>query len=221
LTLAVTEFFTSIAGETSWSGLPCTFIRLAGCNLNCKWCDTTYAKKDGKRVNLDEAFGTILDAGTNLVCVTGGEPLMQEETPLLIRKLIRAKKKVLVETNGSFDIGIVSERAHRIVDVKTPGSGESKSFMLDNLGKLTKRDELKFVISNERDFNWTAKFVKKHDLESKCGLLVTPALTPGCDRSEFRILKRLLAERVLTSGIPFRYNIQLHKVIWGARRRGV
>jgi len=219
--LLVSEFYISLAGETSWVGLPCTFIRLAGCNLNCSWCDTPYARQGGEAASVEELAAKAVETGTKLVCVTGGEPLLQQETPKLVKKLLKAGRRVLVETNGSLAIDTLPARAHRIVDVKTPSSGEVKSFLMDNLSRLTTRDEIKFVVANMRDFNWAVRFVKKNDLAERCGLLVSPVWSIGSKPSDDRRFRQTLAEGVLTSGITFRYNLQFHKVIWGARKKGV
>jgi len=219
--LILSELYTSLAGETSWVGLPCTFIRLAGCNLNCSWCDTPYARKGGRAVTVKEVVDNVIKAGTKLVCVTGGEPLLQEETPALARKLLKARRQVLVETNGSISIETIPTRVRRIVDVKTPSSGEVKSFLMDNLRLLTARDELKFVVANMRDFGWVSRFVEKHNLAGRRQLLVSPASGRSGSASEDRVFRQKLAQKIATSGIPFRYNVQLHKVIWGARKRGV
>jgi len=221
MALLVSEIYASLAGETSWVGLPCAFIRLAGCNLNCAWCDTAYARSGGRFVTIRDAVNKVNKTGIKLVCITGGEPLLQEETPSLVTELVRFGLNVLVETNGSIPIKDIPEGAHRIVDVKTPGSGEVKSFIKDNLRFLRPQDELKFVVSSLEDFDWAARFVKKNHLAWRCGLLVSPAWGSGKKMSDERRFRRELARKVVVSGLPFRYNVQLHKVIWGANKKGV
>ena len=221
MALLVSEIYASLAGETSWAGLPCAFIRLTGCNLNCAWCDTAYARSGGNPITIRDAVHKVNKTGIKLVCVTGGEPLLQEETSFLITELLRSGLNVLVETNGSIPIKNIPEGAHRIVDAKTPGSGEVKSFMKDNLRFLRPRDELKFVVSSLKDFDWAARFVKRNRLAGRCGLLVSPAWVSKRKTSDERRFRRELADKVVASGLPFRYNIQLHKVIWGTNKKGV
>jgi len=221
MALLVTEIYTSLAGETSWVGLPCVFIRLAGCNLDCSWCDTIYARDGGKPITINETIGKVKKTGVKLVCVTGGEPLLQKETPMLVRRLLDKGLNVLVETNGSMPIKNIPVRACRIVDVKTPGSGEGGSFLMENLRYLNPRDELKFVVAGLSDFEWAIGFVKKNRLARRCGLLVSPAWGSKKRIADEVRFKRKLAEKVAACGLPFRYNLQLHKVIWDAKKRGV
>lgn len=219
--LVVNEIYTSIEGETSHAGLPCVFVRLTGCNLNCAWCDTAYARNDGREMERADIIRKALQSGAKLVCVTGGEPLLQKETPKLVSGLIRNKKKVLVETNGSMPIQVLPERVRRIVDVKTPSSGESRSFRPENLKWLRRTDELKFVVADMDDFDWAVEFVGKYGLRERCGLLVSPARIEGMKESQRRLFQREVAKKLLTTGINFRYNIQVHKYIWGPKKRGV
>lgn len=219
--LAVSEIFFSIEGETSCIGLPCAFIRLVGCNLDCAWCDTEYARSGGMNLQVDEACDKLLSYGAELVCVTGGEPLLQPDTIPLLKKLIRAKKKVLLETNGSLPLEDVPRGARIIMDVKTPSSGEDKSFFAGNLKRVGKNVELKFVAADRKDFDWSAAFVKKNKLIGKCELLMSPASIGAKSSMENKIFQRELAGWVLTSGVNFRYNIQLHKILWGRNARGV
>ena len=203
--LRVAELFESIQGETSRAGLPCSFVRLAGCNLNCSYCDTAYAREGGEEIPLEDIVAQIEKMGHFHVCVTGGEPLLQKETRSLVSKLIKLGHEVMVETNGSLPINILPRRARRIVDVKSPGSGEGGSFLHENLEWLTPNDELKFVITDLRDFDWAKRFIRRHHLNGRCELLMSPA---------YGILNPAeLAALIIKSGLNIRLNIQLHKML--------
>ncbi len=221
MSLVVNEIYTSIAGETSHAGLPCTFVRLTGCNLDCAWCDTRYARNEGCEMERAEIIQKVTQSGTKRVCVTGGEPLLQKETPGLVSALLRRKKKVLVETNGSMPINSLPDRAHRVVDVKTPSSGQVESFRLENLERLRTRDELKFVVADMDDFDWSVRFVNKHDLDGRCGLLISPVWPEKMNEVHRKRFHKEIAKKLLTTGSNFRYNIQVHKYIWGPGKRGV
>jgi len=219
--LVVNEIYTSIAGETSHAGLPCTFVRLAGCNLDCAWCDTPYARTEGQKMERADIVREVLRSGTTLVCVTGGEPLLQDEAPKLVSALLRRKKKVLVETNGSLPINVLPEGASRIVDAKTPSSGEEGSFRRENIKWLRRRDELKFVVADMKDFDWAVEFVEKYKLEGRCGLLISPAWIEGMSESRRKRFHAEAVKKLLTTGMNFRYNIQVHKYLWGPGKRRV
>lgn len=211
--LFVAEMFSSIQGESSYAGLPCTFIRLAGCNLNCVYCDTVYAREGGKVFSLDRIIKFVRKQSNELVCVTGGEPLLQDAVRDLIAVLIEMEKRVIVETNGSMPINKIPSQAIRVVDVKTPASGEAESFYMRNLEEIKADDEIKFVVCDKRDFVWALDFIKSNTLEKKCKLLISPAYgLVTADKA---------AKWILDSGLDLRLNIQLHKVIWGADARGV
>ena len=211
MALEVSEIFHSIQGESSWSGQPCVFIRLTGCNLRCAYCDTSYAYDQGRFMEIPEILERV-GRSCELVEVTGGEPLIQAETPSLIRGLLDAGHTVLLETNGSIDIGLVDTRCVRIVDVKCPSSGMAGQNDLRNLEKLGAHDELKFVIASREDYEFA------RDLLS--------TLPPARRKINFSpvfgsLAPRSLAEWILEDHLPVRLNLQLHKIIWGPEARGV
>lgn len=209
----ISEMFSSIQGESSWAGLPCTFIRLAGCNLNCIYCDTAYAREGGKVFSLERVIRFVQRNNNELVCVTGGEPLLQDAVRDLISTLIKMGKRVMVETNGSMPIKNISSKAIRVIDVKTPGSGEAESFYMPNLWDIKADDEIKFVVCDRNDFLWAVDFIKSHKVAGKCGILISPAY--GIAEA------KKVAKWILESGLNLRLNLQLHKLIWGAHTRGV
>lgn len=210
--LEVTDIFASIQGESATAGLPCSFVRLSGCNLRCSYCDTKYAWEGGKKMTVASIVAKISEMGHHLVCITGGEPLMQAGAKILIKELLRLGHDVQVETNGSLPIRGLPSRARKIVDVKTPGSGFASSFLKSNLAALSRRDELKFVVSDRKDFDWSVRFIRRHHLEDKCGLLISPVygLNPSA-----------VARWLIESGLEARLNLQLHKIIWGAKAKAV
>ena len=212
MALKVSEIFHSIQGESSWSGQPCAFIRLTGCNLRCAYCDTSYAYEQGRFMEISEILERVRRLRCDLVEVTGGEPLIQEETPSLIGRLLDEGHTVLLETNGSIDIGGVDRRCVRIVDIKCPSSGMAGQNDLRNLKKLRARDELKFVIGSREDYEFAREL-----------LSTFPAVRRKINFSPvFGVLApRSLAEWILHDRLPVRLNLQLHKIIWGPEARGV
>jgi len=217
--LRITEIFHSIQGESTWMGSPCTFVRLTGCPLRCVWCDTEYAFHGGRRMTLDEIVDQVVGIGTPLVEVTGGEPLAHANAFELVRRLADRGLTVLVETSGAFDISPLDPRAHRIMDLKCPGSGESDRNLWSNLDHLTIRDELKFVIADRADYDWSVNVIREHGLDARlqAGTLRAILFSPVWDRIEFRDL----AAWILEDRLPVRFQIQQHKVIWGANVPGV
>ncbi|MHB9097603.1 MAG: radical SAM protein [Syntrophales bacterium] len=213
--LRVNEIFFSIQGESSHAGRPCAFIRLAGCNLRCSYCDTRYAYEEGSMLEISAIERQVSSFGSRLVEITGGEPLLQAETPELIRTLLDRRFTVLLETNGSLDIGIIDERCIRIVDVKCPSSGESGKNRLDNLALITPNDEVKFVIADRADYDYAKGIIAAH-LSCRDGLK-PPLLSPIFGRID----PESLARWILEDHLDVRLQIQLHKVIWGAEKRGV
>jgi len=213
--LKVNEIFHSIQGESSWAGRPCTFVRLAGCNLRCTYCDTTYAYEEGEWMEIPAIESRIEESRCRLIEITGGEPLLQDETPQLIRRLLDKGYTVLLETNGSQDIGIVDERCIRIMDIKCPSSGEADSFYQGNLPKLTATDEIKFVIGGRKDYDYARKIICGQ--LSSVDLLLPPLFSPVSGRMDVESLARW----ILQDKLDVRLQVQLHKVIWGADRRGV
>lgn len=215
MSLSVTEIFASIQGESSHAGRPCSFVRLTGCNLSCKWCDTAYARQGGLPMSLLEILSKVKALGIGLVEVTGGEPLLQAETPLLVKALLDGGFEVLVETNGSFGISRLDRRTKVILDVKCPSSGEAGSFLWENLEALSPHDELKFVIAQNLDFDYAASVLKDHPgVISNCRAVHFSPVFGVCDPA-------LLASWILYERLPVRLGIQLHKYIWDPAQRGV
>ncbi len=211
--LNVCETFTSLMGESTLAGLPAFFIRLTGCNLRCRYCDTLYAYDGGDTRSVaslvDEAHGS----GRELVLVTGGEPLLQENTPALLAGLVEAGLEVLLETNGSLPVAGLDPRVRRIVDLKCPASGMSAHNLWDNLHVLTPRDEVKFVVMGKDDFSWALDVARRHGLTSRVPVLISPVFGA--------VALPEVAAWIVDSGQPLRLNLQLHKYIWGPGARGV
>ena len=208
--LRVTEIFRSIQGESTRAGFPCAFVRLTGCSLRCVWCDTAYAFTGGEDVPVTEAVARVLALGTDLVEVTGGEPLEQDGVYPLMKELLDRGKTVLLETGGHVPLDRVDPRVVKIVDVKCPGSGMEPANLPANLAHLGPRDELKFVIADRADFDWTLAFVRAHGLAGKHALLVSPVFDGAASP-----LATQAAEWIRDSGVPLRLNLQLHKLLWG------
>ena len=210
--LLVNEIFYSIQGESSYAGQPCVFVRLTGCNLRCSYCDTRYAYDEGQNLTIDGIIDRIISYQCRLVEITGGEPLIQKETPDLIYELLEKDFEVLLETNGSMDISPIDTRCAKIVDVKCPSSGEVKKNYLDNLKKISERDEIKFVIGSEEDYRYAKKILFLIDKKKK-----PPILSPVYNIMD----PKRLVEWVLADHIDVRIQIQLHKIIWCSETRGV
>ena len=205
--LRVTEIFKSIQGESTRAGLPCAFVRLTGCALRCVWCDTAYAFHGGREMSVEEAARAALALDTNLVEITGGEPLEQEGVYPLIGRLLDAGRTVLIETGGHLPLDRVDRRAIRIVDVKAPGSGMMHANLPENLDLLQPHDEVKFVLADRRDFDWAIAFVAERDLDRRHTVTFSPVWEslPAAD----------LAAWIRDSGRPIRLGLQLHKILWG------
>jgi len=217
--LRITEIFHSIQGESTWAGLPCTFIRLTGCPLRCVWCDTTYAFHGGQRMTLDEILARVDEIGTPLVELTGGEPLVHRNAFRLADMLLERGYTVLVETSGAVDVAPLDPRVHKIMDLKCPGSGEEGRNLWSNLDHLTGRDEVKFVIRDRRDYEWARDVIRERGLADRvrAGELRALLFSPVWGELDFKDL----AAWVLEDRLPVRYQIQLHKVIWGPNVPGV
>ena len=208
--LRVTEIFLSLQGEASRVGLPTVFVRLTGCPLRCGYCDTDYAFQGGEWLSLGEVVDRVRGHPSPHVTVTGGEPLAQKACQDLLGALCDLGLDVSLETSGALDISVVDRRVARIVDVKTPGSGESERNLWLNLALLTPRDEVKFVLTGESDYLWARAILTKYAIPSRCPVLFSPAwgsLEPT-----------LLAEWVLRDGLPVRMQVQLHKLLWREAR---
>ncbi len=214
MSLLVNEIFYSIQGESIYSGRPCIFVRLTGCNLRCSYCDTRYAYEQGVKMELTEIVSRIANYKCPLVEITGGEPLLQSDTPTLIYRLLENGYEVLMETNGSLDISGVDGRCIKIVDIKCPTSGESDKNDMENLKRLGPKDQVKFVIENRMDYEYA-----KETIDSNCPdfpedqILFSP-MSEG-------IAPAQLAKWILEDNLNVRLHLQLHKIIWPDRKRGV
>lgn len=206
-TLRVTEIFFSLQGETSRVGLPTVFVRLAGCPLRCRWCDTSYSFQGGEGLSLDEILTRVGGWQARHVTVTGGEPLAQKTCHALLTALCDAGYDVSLETSGALDIGGVDPRVSRILDIKAPGSGEVARNRWENLALLTARDEIKLVVAGREDYEWAKRVMAEHDLAARCPVLLSPV--------HGELAARDLAQWMLEDGIAARLQIQLHKVLWG------
>jgi len=214
MALQVNEIFHSIQGESLYAGCPCVFVRLTGCNLRCTYCDTTYAYREGRLCTIAEIMESIRVFSCNLVEVTGGEPLLQPETAVLIKTLLDEGFSVLLETNGSLDIGKLDPRCIRIIDVKCPSSGESGSFLHSNYIRITAQDQIKFVISDRADFDFAVNTIAMMPLTfPRDHILFSPV--------HGRLQPNLLAKWILADRLPVRLHLQLHKTIWPDVERGV
>lgn len=215
MALRVNEIFYSIQGESSYSGQPCVFVRLTGCNLRCSYCDTPYAYTEGEALEIDDIVGRVTAYQCRLVEVTGGEPLMQTETPDLIHRLLAKGFETLMETNGSQDISRVDDRCVKIVDIKCPFSGQTRHNDLRNLLRLTDRDEVKFVISDRDDYEYAKQILSltDSDLCRKNPVHFSPAFG--------RMAPETLAAWILEDHLDVRLHLQVHKVIWPLGQRGV
>ena len=211
--MKVNEIFTSIQGETSFAGLPFTFVRLTGCNLLCSYCDTQYAYEEGTEWSIDRVMDEIQQRGISRVVVTGGEPLLQNETPALCSLLSDKDFIVLLETNGSISIKNIDQRVHRILDLKCPGSGMDAHMDFKNINYLTPRDEVKFIISDRSDFQWALAIIKRYNLEQKPNILMSPA--------HQALHPRELAEWIIQEKLNARLQLQLQKYLWPDKMRGV
>ncbi len=205
--LRLTEIFLSLQGESRSVGWPTVFVRLTGCPLRCGYCDTAYAFHGGDWWSIDAILAEVARHGARHVCVTGGEPLAQKRCIALLEQLCNAGYSVSLETSGALDVSAVDARVHRVIDLKTPGSGELARNRWENLALLTPQDQIKFVICDRADFEWAIACVREHVLHDRCEVLVSPSfgqVQPG-DLAEW-----LLAER-----LPIRFQMQLHKQLWG------
>jgi 7-carboxy-7-deazaguanine synthase len=225
--MVITEIFKSIQGEGTRAGLPCIFVRLTGCNLRCVWCDTEYAFHGGKKFTLDEVLAQVRSlAGQGKSCVplveiTGGEPLLQQETPALAERLLGEGYTVMIETSGERFVGAVPKEVIKIVDVKCPDSGEGGTFDMANLDAVDQMDEIKFVIASRRDYDFARDFIGTHQLPDRVKqVLFSPAFPDPAGRWQ-GLDPRQLAEWILADRSPVRLGLQLHKFIWDPAMKGV
>lgn len=212
--LTVNEIFHSIQGESTFTGEPCVFVRLTACDLRCSWCDTPYAFHEGQKMSIDEVMAIVDQFGTQLVEVTGGEPLLQSDVYPLMDRLLVSGKTVLLETGGHRSIEKVPERVIRIVDVKCPGSGEAEKMDWGNLGRLTTSDQVKFVIKDRTDYEYARDIVSRERLSTRvAAILFSPV--------HGMLEPRILAEWMLADRVAARLQLQAHKYIWSPDTRGV
>jgi len=210
--MKINEMFYSIQGESTYQGFPCFFIRTTGCNLRCSYCDTAYAYNDGYEISPDDVLDEIGKHNPRIIEITGGEPLLQQEIPLLGKELLQNNYTVLLETNGSINIDLFDKKAIRVVDIKCPSSGMNDRMDFTNLQKLTQKDQLKFVIGNREDYEWAKKIIEKYGMYTFPNILFIPVYNSRNSRD--------LAEWILKDNLQVRFQLQLHKVLWGGTIRG-
>lgn len=203
----ITEIFRSLQGESTLAGLATVFVRLTGCPLRCVYCDSAYAFHGGTTYSLDEVMANVDGHGLRHVCVTGGEPLAQRGCLGLLQRLCEQGYRVSLETSGALDIGPVDPRVVRVLDLKTPGSGECERNLWANIDELTGHDQVKFVICDRRDYDWARDIVRRYSLASVCEVLFSPVWETMPPRE--------LADWIVADGIPVRFQLQLHKILWG------
>jgi 7-carboxy-7-deazaguanine synthase len=225
--MVITEIFKSIQGEGTRAGLPCIFVRLTGCNLRCTWCDTEYAFYGGTKYPLAvirEKVGSLAGQGerrTSLVEITGGEPLLQAETPVLAQQLLTDGYTLMVETSGERFVGVLPREVIKIVDVKCPDSGEAGTFDTANLEALDRKDEIKFVISTRRDYDFARDFTLRHALADKVNQVLFSPVFPDPAARWQGLEPRTLVEWILADALPVRLGLQLHKFVWDPATKGV
>ncbi|HME39338.1 MAG TPA: 7-carboxy-7-deazaguanine synthase QueE [Steroidobacteraceae bacterium] len=205
--LRVNEIFLSLQGEADAVGYPTVFVRLTGCPLRCQYCDTAYAFHAGDWLELGAILDKVRGYGPEHVCVTGGEPLAQPNCLKLLERLCDQGFQVSLETSGAIDVAAVDARVSRVIDVKTPGSQESARNRIENFAELTRRDQLKFVICSRDDYDWSKAFLQEHGLSERCRVLFSPSYN--------QVSPTALADWILADRLPVRFQLQLHKVLWG------
>jgi 7-carboxy-7-deazaguanine synthase len=214
VSLKVCEIFYSLQGESTFTGLACTFVRLSGCNLDCSWCDTRYAQEESSCLTIEKIIDQIRGFGCSLVEITGGEPLLQKETPQLISQLLDSNFQVLLETNGSLSIRDIDPRCIKILDIKCPSSNEADTFLYENLTFLTQRDEIKFVVGSRQDYEYArAIVIEKLAQRDQTRIHLSPVFG--------QITPESLAAWMLEDSLPARLSLQQHKIIWNPDQRGV
>lgn len=210
--LKICEIFKSIQGEGLFSGSPTIFVRTTGCNLRCSWCDTKYAYSGGKMMSIKESLKRLKNMKIKRVCITGGEPLLQPLIYKLMRALVNNKYEISIETNGSIDISKIPKKVSIVLDIKCPSSKESKNMDFKNLEILKKKDQCKFVIKDEKDYNYAKRIIKKNKLAKKTNVVFSPLWGTKI---------RKFANLILKDNLDARLSVQLHKIIWGTTKRGV
>ncbi len=209
-TLKISEIFHSLQGESTRVGLPTVFVRLTGCPLRCTWCDSEYAFSGGSRMSVSEVLDRVAQYACHAVCVTGGEPLAQKACLELLRVLCEAGHSVSLETSGALDLAGVDPRVARIMDLKAPGSGEAEKNRWENLDALNGRDEIKFVLASASDYDWARQVLRARRLDEICTVLFAPV--------QGQLEPAQLADWILRDRLPVRFQLQLHKILWGAER---
>ncbi len=207
------EVYASVQGESTFAGLPCTFVRLAGCNLRCRWCDSVYTFTGGQRRSIDDVVSEVAGLGVRLVELTGGEPLVHRQAIPLLERLVAGGHEVLLETSGSRDIGPVPDAVHIIMDLKPPDSGEAAANLWSNIPKLRAKDEVKFVIASRRDYEWSRDVVREHGLDARVAVLFSVAFA--------EVQPAEVVAWMLADAVPARFQLQMHKFIWPEAARGV
>jgi 7-carboxy-7-deazaguanine synthase len=211
--MRITEIYVSVQGETQYAGLPCTLVRTTGCDLRCTYCDSAFAFYGGRDMTLDDIVAEVAKLGAPLVLLTGGEPMLQKEMPALASRLLEGGYRVMIETSGAHALDTLPADVVRIVDIKTPGSGESHRMYWDGLGALRPRDAVKFVLTSEEDYQWAADVIRSRGLAERTEVLLSPM--------HGRIAPEVLVGWMLRDRLPARLNLQLHKYIWSPEARGV
>ena len=210
MALRLTEIFFSLQGEAARAGLPTVFVRLTGCPLRCTWCDTTYSFTGGKPASIESVLAEVAKYPARQICVTGGEPLAQKECLPLLSALCDAGYEVSLETSGALDIAAVDPRVARVIDLKAPDSGEGDKNRWENLGLLTPRDEIKIVVASRTDYEWARELIRERRLDTLCPVLLSPA--------QGLVDPTALAEWILEDGLNVRFQLQLHKLLWGSAK---
>jgi 7-carboxy-7-deazaguanine synthase len=205
--LRINEIFHSLQGEADCVGFPTVFVRLTGCPLRCQYCDTEYAFHAGEWFDLEAVLRKVGGFNAKYVCVTGGEPLAQPNCLKLLERLCNAGYEVSLETSGALDVAAVDARVSRVIDVKTPASNEASRNRIENFAHLSPRDQLKFVICSRADYDWSKEFIRSHGLTDRCRILFSPSYN--------QLSPTLLADWILADRLPVRFQLQLHKVLWG------
>lgn len=208
--LRITEIFHSLQGESRSVGWPTVFVRLTGCPLRCNYCDTEYAFSGGEWLSLEQVLAQVAEFGARHVCVTGGEPLAQRACLELLRRLCDAGYEVSLETSGALDVAAVDARVSKVMDLKTPGSGEAGKNRYENIAVLTAHDQVKLVVCDRTDYEWAREVISRHDLAARCEVLMSPC--------HGRLEPAQLADWILGDRLPVRFQLQLHKILWGEAR---
>ncbi len=211
--MRITEIYTSVQGETQYAGLPCTLVRTTGCDLRCTYCDSAFAFHGGRDMTLDEIIAEVAKLGAALVLLTGGEPMLQKELPDLARRLLEGGYRVMIETSGAHPLDALPAEVVRIVDVKTPGSGESHRMHWQTLEGLRPSDAVKFVLTSEADYQWATEVIRSRGLAGRTEVLLSPV--------HGQLAPDALVSWMLRDRLPARLNLQLHKYIWSPDARGV